>query len=276
MTVDYLLIGHISQDQTTQGLMLGGTVSYSSLTARAINQQAAVLTSFPESMKNLVEPLAGVPLVRVPTETPTSFALRYTEHGRTLKLLSRASTLQYDHLPEDWKAPSIVHLAPIADEIALSLVQRFPASLIGVTPQGWMRRWDRDGNVSQTRWTNASKILPHVQAVVLSIEDVQGDESQVHEYASQVRFLALTRGRGDVTVFVDGKPYEFPVSPVEVQEETGAGDIFATAFFIRLKATGDPFAAARFAIMLASSSVARVGIDSIPDQETIQMALESL
>ena len=56
-------------------------------------------------------------------------------------------------------------------------------------------------------------------------------------------------------------------------DATGAGDIFAAAFFVRLSATRDPWAAARFATQLAARSVTRRGLDAIPTQAEIQECL---
>ena len=55
-----------------------------------------------------------------------------------------------------------------------------------------------------------------------------------------------------------------------VQDTTGAGDIFAAAFFFRLYTTRDPWESARFATQLAAASVTRIGLDGIPTQEEIQ------
>jgi sugar/nucleoside kinase (ribokinase family) len=56
-------------------------------------------------------------------------------------------------------------------------------------------------------------------------------------------------------------------------DATGAGDIFAAAFFIRLYTTRDPWEAARFATLIASHSVTRVGLDGIPTEQEIQTCL---
>jgi sugar/nucleoside kinase (ribokinase family) len=53
-------------------------------------------------------------------------------------------------------------------------------------------------------------------------------------------------------------------------DATGAGDIFAAAFFTRLYLTRDPWEAARFATQLAAYSVMRVGLEGIPTPEEIQ------
>ena len=43
--VDYLVIGHVSQDLTPSGARLGGTASYSSLTAKALGLRVGVYTA---------------------------------------------------------------------------------------------------------------------------------------------------------------------------------------------------------------------------------------
>ncbi|HAX70479.1 MAG TPA: hypothetical protein DCY14_12775, partial [Anaerolineae bacterium] len=56
-------------------------------------------------------------------------------------------------------------------------------------------------------------------------------------------------------------------------DATGAGDIFAAAFFARCVRTRDPWEAARFATQLASYSVTRVGLQGIPTPKEIEQCL---
>jgi len=60
--------------------------------------------------------------------------------------------------------------------------------------------------------------------------------------------------------------------PPQVQEldATGAGDIFAAAFFARFHQTRDPWEAARFAVNLAAHSVTRPGLSGIPTRTEIE------
>jgi sugar/nucleoside kinase (ribokinase family) len=53
-------------------------------------------------------------------------------------------------------------------------------------------------------------------------------------------------------------------------DPTGAGDIFAAAFFTRLLSTRDPWEATRFATLVASCSVTRVGLGGIPTPSEIE------
>jgi sugar/nucleoside kinase (ribokinase family) len=60
-----------------------------------------------------------------------------------------------------------------------------------------------------------------------------------------------------------------PTHAIEIVDATGAGDIFAASFLVRLRQSGDPIAAARFASCLASQSITRRGLDSIPTPSEI-------
>ncbi len=273
--VDYLVVGHASKDITPDGPRLGGTVVFSALLAKALGLRVGVLTSAPDDMLPLLQPLAGIPIVRIPTQIATSFENHYTPNGRVQLLHSRAVPLGIEHVPPEWLSTPIVHLAPIADEVSPDLARLLPDSLVGVTPQGWMRQWDDSKRVSYRPWTEPSRVLSYAGAAVLSIEDVYHDEDTVRALADQVNVMAVTRGAEGSTLYVQGQPRHIPAAEKPEHDPTGAGDIYATAFFVQLHATGDPVRAAHFATHLASDSVARSGINSIPDQETIAQAAAS-
>jgi sugar/nucleoside kinase (ribokinase family) len=68
----------------------------------------------------------------------------------------------------------------------------------------------------------------------------------------------------------------FAVSHASLTDEvdsTGAGDIYASAFFTRLYTTRDPWEAARFATLMSAISVTRQGLEGIPTPDEIQSCL---
>ncbi|MBT7782972.1 MAG: ribokinase, partial [Anaerolineae bacterium] len=172
--------------------------------------------------------------------------------------------------PEKWRRSAIIHLAPIAQEITSQLPAGFSPALLGLTPQGWLRGWDSEGRVSPRKWLDAEASLNRAGAVVFSVEDVEGDEELIEELSLACRVLALTEGDEGARLYWNNDLRRFSAPEEKVVDSTGAGDIFATAFFIRLHSTRDPWEAARFATCLASKSVARRGLESIPTYEEIQ------
>ena len=271
-SIDYLIVGHVSRDLTLTGPQLGGAVTYSGLMAHALGFRVGIVTSAPQSMQPLLQSLNRLALVCIPSDAPTSFKNVYQPEGRTQTLLSRATPLNLSHIPPGWRNAPLVHIAPIADEVDPALVNQLSDSFVTLAPQGWMRQWGADGHVSYTHWADASEFLPQVDAVSLSIEDVQHDTDTLQQFAEKTAIMSVTRGAQGCTLYLDGRPQRIATRPIDEHNPTGAGDIFAAAFFAYLYRNKHPVQAARFALHLASNSVTRAGLASIPDNKTIQRA----
>lgn len=266
--IDYLLIGHIARDLTPEGPQLGGTVTYSALTAQALGLRVGIVTSWGSELP--LGPLQAIPIVNLASENSTTFENVTTSNGRVQTVHNVAQELDYYLIPDLWRNAPIVHLGPLVQEVEPSIVRQFSSSLIGLTPQGWLRAWDREGKVYPTEWPEAAFVLQYAGAAVLSLEDVKGNETRLQEMATYCRVLAVTEGVKGVRIYWNGDVRRFPATEVEAVDTTGAGDIFATAFFVRLHTTRDPWEAARFANLLASISVTRTGLDAIPTPEEIK------
>jgi sugar/nucleoside kinase (ribokinase family) len=268
--VDYLVIGHLTRDLTPAGPRLGGTAAFAAMTAKALGLRVGIVTSWGEEIP--LGELRHFPIANFPADASTTFENITMPEGRVQYLTHIAANLAFNLVPDPWRNPAIVHLGPVAQEVEPTLVRNFPSSLIGVTPQGWLRAWDPNagGRVHATEWPEAAFVLQRSGAAVISVDDVEGDEDRITEMASSCRILAVTEGYQGARLYWNGDVRRFRALQVPVVDETGAGDIFATAFFVRLHMTRDPWEAARFATMLASFSVTRAGLDSIPTPEEIQ------
>ncbi|HUG34998.1 MAG TPA: PfkB family carbohydrate kinase [Anaerolineales bacterium] len=269
--VDYLAIGHLAHDLTADGPRLGGTVAYAALTARALGMKVGIVTAV--GNETPLDALNGIPVISIDSPQSTTFENIYTGEGRVQYLRAQALRIEFNQVPEMWRSTSIIHLGPIADEMDSTLPGEFSPALLGVTPQGWMRQWDSDGRVFLREWNNADTILKHAGAVVISREDVNGDNELIEHFAHQTRMLVVTEGAEGCVLHWHGDRRRFRAPEVNEVDATGAGDIFAAAFFIRLYNTRDPWEAARFATLIASRSVNRVGLDGIPTPFEIESCL---
>ncbi len=269
--VDYLAIGHVAVDRTPAGNQLGGSAAYSALTARALGLRVGIVTSAGSDAP--LQALDGIQIVTIPAEFSTTFENVKTEHGRKQTLHHRAMSLNFEHVPSAWQKTPIVHLAPIAQEVDSKLAGQFPSSHIGVTPQGWMRAWDENGKVQACAWENSEQVLGQVGSVVMSVEDINRDLELAESMAHQTRILCLTEGELGSVLHWNGDRRRFRAPVVEEVDATGAGDIFAAAFFVRLSNTRDPWEAARFATSLAAYSVTRTGLHGIPTKREIESCL---
>ncbi len=271
--VDYLAIGHVAVDVIPTGRQLGGTASYSALTARALGLRVGIVTSAGEDAP--LQALEDIQIVNVPSEHSTAFENIKTESGRRQILHHQAAPILFDHIPQVWLSAPIIHIAPIARELeaSLALSGKLSGSFLGVTPQGWMRKWDEIGHVEVCAWENSEQVLGRAGGVVMSVEDINRDLKLVELMAHHTRVLCLTEGESGAVLHWNGDRRRFRPPVVEEVDATGAGDIFAAAFFVRLFATRDPWEAARFATNLAAHSVTRFGLDGIPTPQEIESCL---
>ena len=269
--VDYLLLGTISQDITQSGeRALGGTATFSGCMAHALGMGVGIVAALGPGVD--LSPLEGIAVASQPSPVSTTYENRYTPSGRVQYLRQRADRLCFESVPAHWLAAPLVHLGPLADDVDPAVIAHFPAAFIGITAQGWLRQWDDSGRVSWADWPQARQMLPQVDAAVLSIEDVDGDWAYLEKWASWARVLVVTQAEKGATVYARSEKRQFPAPSVRVVDPTGAGDLFAGAFFVRYRQSGNPWSAARFAISLASASVTRPGLAGLPTPAEIAAA----
>ena len=109
--------------------------------------------------------------------------------------------------------------------------------------------------------------------LIFSEEDVAGEEMLVQEYARMAKLAVVTRGRKGATLFHEGTASSFPAYRAREVDPTGAGDVFAASFLVRLHETRDPVAATIFANCVASLSVEGAGTGAIPGRQQVEERL---
>jgi sugar/nucleoside kinase (ribokinase family) len=114
-----------------------------------------------------------------------------------------------------------------------------------------------------------------VSALVLSLEDVGGDASLIDHYARHCRVTVVTEGYRGCSVLIGGERVQLSTRPANETDPTGAGDVFAAAFFVRLHETGDPIIAAKFANVAGSYSVEGMGVSAIPSRAVVEAWLDT-
>ena len=269
--VDYLVIGHVARDITPYGIRIGGTVAYSALTAHALGLRVGVVTAAGADMP--LDIFNGISIVSLESQSSTTFENVYTQQERVQYVRGQASHIDLDRVPVEWRNTPIIHLGPIANEMDATLPGFFSPTLLGLTPQGWMRRWNSRGLVTTREWKRADGAIKKAGAVVISREDAGGDDVLIEHMAQQTAVLVVTEGAEGSVLYWHGDRRRFRALEVDEVDATGAGDIFATAFFVRLMSTRDPWEAARFATLLASHSVTRAGLDGIPSMQEIEQCM---
>ena len=285
-TPDFLTIGHVTRDVHTDGsFSLGGTVTFAAVTAYRLGLAAAIVTCADTSLfANLPTLLPDLRLAVRPSISTTTFENLYSDGFRTQYLRARAEEQQLDDVPISWRGAPIVLLGPLTQELApafMSLFPHRPNRIVAATPQGWLRRWDADGRVWPTPWIEAESILPHLDVLILSHDDLlpfadgkrAEADAMLARWSMQVPLLVATDGRHGATLFQRGITERFAAYATNEVDPTGAGDVFAAAFLCHLHRSGNPRAAVNFANCVASFSVEKVGVEGIPTLTQVERRL---
>lgn len=269
----YLVIGHVTRDVVAGGgYTPGGTACYSALYAERLGARVAVLTSASE-FPTVFDQHPAIEVCCHLSEWSTTFENIYENGHRRQFVRGVAGSLGIDQVPAAWRESAIVHLGPLVQEVDPRMVDAFPTSLVGVTPQGWLRAWREDGLVSAVRWESAERVLARADVVILSMEDLGDDREELERLRCLARLLVLTDGRHGATVYDGSRVTRVPAFDVQEVDPTGAGDVFAAAFFVRLHETQDPVEAARFANCEASFLVEAQGTSRVPTREQVEERL---
>jgi len=277
MTRQTLLIGHITADLTPDGgRRLGGTASYAARTYHAFGRPLRLLTSAAaeETLLDQLRPYVSE-LHVIPASFTSTFENVYDAVGhRTQYIRAVARPLSVQDLPAGWLATPLVHLAPLTDEVDPALAEAFKESTVLLTLQGWLRRWDADGQVHFKRWFDAD-VLKHIDIVVFSEEDIEAAPDLEALFAGAVEHLFVTRADKGGTYYHWGEAHQYTTPQYDVVNSTGAGDVFAATVLSSLDLLDHNMpAVAQVAAYLGATAITRPWLEGAPTRDEVQRALD--
>jgi sugar/nucleoside kinase (ribokinase family) len=258
----------VTADVTADGTRrAGGTAFYSALQAARLGQRALIITrGVVREIEELLDPYrAELELVVQPASQTTTLGTSSEDGVRTQRMLAWAGPISLDVAIDS----SILHIAPVARETP----SRWPghADFVGLTPQGLLRAWDREG-AEIGLVALAPALLPeHCDAIVIS----ELERESCAWLTSGTVLLAVTAASAATRIHLPGgavASVQVPATRV-IADDLGAGDVFAAAFFLALRDGHTPQSAAAFANAAAAVRISRLGADAIGDRAAIEARL---
>lgn len=281
MPVRFLAIGHVTRDEFEgdPAWRLGGTALYTAAAAARLGARVALVTRVGPNERSALEQRCaalGIALHALVSEVTTTFAFRYEDGRRILRLRARARALRLEDVPADLRTPDAVILGSVAHEIDRSLLGAFPGSAVVVTAQGFLRQWEADGSIHARRWDDVRDVTAQATAIVLSEEDVGGDLSEPRRWAGHTPVIVTLAERGAL-VLVDGSEQSVPAFHADrVVDPTGAGDAFAAGLAVACAEGRELTDAVRFAHAVASFAIEAVGTDGLADRAQVEARLSAV
>ncbi len=282
-TPQYLVIGHICADLTPEGeVVLGGTALYSALTAARLGWRVGVLTrgafggEFAGMKVPSLDEFGGeISIICQDAEVPTTFINVYKAGRREQTMPHWAGPIDLRGLPPHWRNARVIHLGPIAQEIDQKQTGALTPQFLGITPQGWMREWPRPGGgrVRLTHLRLAPELANRTDGIIVSIEEITQSRDVVEQIGAQ-RLGVITKGESGSRVIYGGESIDLPGFNMPTVDLTGAGDVFAAAFFTKAADRSiSALNAGRFANAVAALSLRGVGVSGVPYLKDVEALL---
>jgi len=277
---DLVTIGHAARDEFEGDpeWRIGGTAVYAAAAAARLGERVALLTrAGPHERERLAARCAelGIELHALESETTTTFAFRYVDGKRKLRLKSRARGIGAQAIPAALRETRSVVLASIAHELDPSLFDAYANVPRVLAAQGYLRSWDADGSIHRRDWDDAHDVLGRVAVVVVSEDDVEGDLELARGWSGTAPVIVTVAERGAI-LLRGGREILVPGYAAErVVDPTGAGDAFCAGLGLSLADGHDLEEATRYANAVASFAVEAVGVAGLATREQVEARMRA-
>ena len=272
---ELVTIGHMARDEFAgEGdWRIGGTAVYAAAAAARLGDRVAVLTRVgPNERERLAARCRelGIELHALESAVTTTFAFRYLEGKRQLRLEARAKAISAPDVPRELRETRAVVLASIAHELDPSLFALYADVPRVMAAQGYLRTWDADGSIRRREWEDAHAMVRRASVTVVSEEDIEGQIDLARGWARTAPVIVTVAERGAL-VLRDGREILVAGFPADrVLDPTGAGDAFCAGLALALADGGTLEAATRFGNAVASFAVEDVGVSGLATRDRVE------
>ena len=294
ITLGYIFNENIVYPTHTIGPVLGGTVSYSSVTLGRLGTKTGIVSNIGvDTPEELLQPLrdAGIDITGLNMRagiSTTKDLLIYDEKGnKTIKYIEKAPLILIEDIPKKYFNAKVFYICPVDFEVPLETLKRIRGGGkykiacdlggIGGAHSSIESRKTYGNNVINI----IKEYMSSIDIAKASIEDchhIFGDkfdkpEDMIRElldYGSEIVIITL----GEKGSVIGTKSETYNINPIDaiVVDRTGAGDTFTSGFLSEYLISNDIKRAGIFATATSSLLIEKTGgvtIDRFPTRNQV-------
>lgn len=249
----------------------GGTALYIARTCEAVAVRAHVLTVGGSDAS--LDVLAAHEAARVDADTLT-LRHEFPEGERVQTLLQGPGrTLTPADVPDGWPEPATLILAPLLqdDVDAVAFIDEYPTAEVALVAQGLQRAVLPDHRIAHRAQPSALLLdaaRPNVSIFLAEDETRLWPAGALDHLAARSARVVVTQGARGARVITRRGEHHIPPAPARTVDATGAGDVFAAAFILAVRA-GEEFAG-RLAAAYAAAACEVHGPGVLPSLNEIE------
>jgi len=211
--------------------------------------------------------------IRLLPDKPTQPAsLRYENDTRVVPRIWRCFNAEFSPEPalttaviEALQTADIVFVATLLPNYSSGFLEQAlrytkPTALRVLCPQGNLRQIDAEGLVHPRDFNEAPELVPRFSLTIYSEEDTPSALSDAAVWTKQSKArIIVTQGENGASIFEHGECLRIPtrpLSPDQIVDSVGCGDVFQAAVAYEYHATRDLPSAVRAAHIAAADKLA--------------------
>ncbi|MEM0054031.1 MAG: carbohydrate kinase family protein [Nitrososphaeria archaeon] len=290
--VEVVVVGHFSLDENISprarvSNVLGGAPIYSGSTFSRLGLKVGICSCVGEDQyehatefcKRIGIDYKGLHLCGMETLRFQNF---YDEkENRFQKCYNVPRKLSPEDIPKEYLGSRAYYISPLMDEVTLNFLEtiRFGGSVLMLDPQGIMRKVGEDGKVSIVfEEEHLVKFFEKVDIVKIGKDEARAiglNEKEILRLIrnSGARIGIVTRGKDPVIVSHENGIFEVNTIDVNVEDPTGAGDVFGAAFLTEYLRSKNVKRAVKFANIAAGLKIRYRGPEGFPARKDIEKLL---
>ena len=251
----------------------GGSACYCSLTARILKFDVTLHTKFGSDFP-LVNYLIEQKIViedSLSTKPTTQFFLNLVNSERTLFLQNKCDPINDITLDAD----SVI-ISPLFDEISIELFEKIKndAKFVMLDPQGFLRRKNSENRIhleqTDLNLSNVSaiKVNPDELKCITGTSNLDGLKTLQKKGIDSV----ILTDKQNVSLLSKNRIYSITLPNLKLNDTTGIGDIFSSAFSCTMLKEKDILWALSFAGGAAQAALesGQIGLEKIPSKGAIE------
>ncbi len=294
MQLDMVVAGHITIDVNVfpHGIvenMLGGTPTYAGFALTTLGRETGVISKIGEDFPEQFPPLfskfgLNTEGILATSEKTTKFENTYADDGSRKQICKEVSPeITPDDVPNAYLNAEGFYLSPVMGEIPLETVAKISEKGEGITmldPQGILREVKNGGKIVHSMPENFQEYLEKVDIVKVGMDELEIFDKPNDEVLEELveigpEIAILTLGGEGCKILFDENIRKIKSIDVNVEDPTGAGDVFGSTFLSKYIETGNPLDSAKFASAAAGLKIEYKGPTGFPSEEETLEALES-
>ncbi|MSQ29576.1 MAG: hypothetical protein EXR68_03700 [Dehalococcoidia bacterium] len=260
----------------------GGTATYAARAATALGVRAYVLVAAgaDADLSAFAEHELAVVRVEQTMTLEHRFDVGPLRSGRRRQraLAHPRRPLHPSDLPAHWPEPRTLILGPLLpdDVDVAAFLDRAPGAEIALLAQGLQRAVAPDGAIAELDGPTAALLDPARPEVTICLSEEEAarwepghsDSGDWNALVARSRCVVVTREALGAEIRTPAGSHFVPALPARVVDATGAGDVFATALILAVRAGEE--VAGRLAAACGAACVERRGVAPLPARAELE------